>query len=371
MDEIQTEAELETPQVEAEESHDETESQQPDRPETAQETVTRIASELASSGSKDQSQEEKPLDPEEKAGPVKVPDLDPELSPPERLNAAEKQLFNNLPKGLKRAFHKTVKGFESQFTRTQQELVPKLREYHAIDEVLAPHLHEWAELGVTKSQAIAQLVGIHAALKNPQTKVEKFKWLANNCGIDINQLVGGGSQQSAGDISAHPQVIALQNELASLRNQISPIVTTHASAQMEFERAQSDQATAEMAAVQQEMDAAGRYKYPNLHDADFLINKAKPLVTRLKETVPNLGWGEALKMAHDILTRGSPGTFSSTTAPSLQPKQTQSKPINLTASVRGRSAATSAGGAATEIPYIKGESAADTVRRMMDQLGKG
>jgi hypothetical protein len=364
--------ELESNETEAEQIETE---QKPVR-ESVRETVERAHAELSKdAGSKDGDKETQGQSAEKADPGLKTDDkFDPELSPPQRLNAQQKEMFNNLPKGLKRAFHRAIRDQESHFTRTQQELVPKLREYQSIDEVVSPFLQEWAAQGVSKSQAIAQLVGVHAALKDPAQKVSKFRWLMQNCGITREELLGGEQEVSAAgvpNIEAHPVVQQLRNEIQSLQQQTAPILDSYSSAQSALEEQQIRAAQTEMSAVLDEKDATGRYLFPQLHDADFLQNRARPLVSALVENTPGLGYGQALKMAHDILVYGKPRDFGAVhqTKPPQQ-SITHSRQIAPSPSIRGRSASASAGSSG-ELPYVKGESARDTVRRVFESLSRG
>lgn len=373
MSEIQ---EVEDQEIETNEEITETDQPTESEPvrETAAETAKRIHDELSSRGT-DQDPEKGTESPE-KADPrqlnKKQEEFDPELSPPARLNAKEKEVFNNLPKGLKRAYHRAIRDTEATFTKAQMELVPKLREYQTIDEVVSPFLSEWASQGVSKSQAIAQLVGTHAALKDPNQKVGKFKWLMQNCGIRPEDLLEDGAQHTGATLENDPRYQALLQEVTSLRNQVYPILNNYTQAQEAAEAQAVNGALAEMQAVRDERDAAGRYLYPHLHDADFLNNKARPLVSVLVETTPGLGYGEALRRAHDILVNGRPRDLAqgNQAKPLQRTFNTQSRTITPSPSVRGRSATASAG-LVSDIPYVKGESAQETARRIFERMNRG
>ena len=102
-----------------------------DPKESVKDTVARIAKEIGE-GNKDEGAEkaeegdpaaDKPADVKTLGRQPNKPDFesDPELMPPERLNAKEKQLFQNLPKGLKKAWHRAIKDVEAGGTRNNQE----------------------------------------------------------------------------------------------------------------------------------------------------------------------------------------------------------------------------------------------------------
>ena len=83
--------------------------------ESAKDTVARIFKESQAkneTGDQGQNQETgKTVSNKNQVGskPELAEGIDPELLPPERLNSQQRQLFQNLPVGLKRGLHKTIK----------------------------------------------------------------------------------------------------------------------------------------------------------------------------------------------------------------------------------------------------------------------
>lgn len=271
--------------------------------ETARETTARVLREL-SSGKAEESKEkdsgtakvvkqaeQNPDDIVDPAQVAKELEIDPDLIPPARLDSREQQVFNNLPKTLKRAFSRSIKNLEAMTTNEKRDLAKATQESRSIIDAVQPFAAEWGSQGFTVPSAIAALAANQQKLMNPETRIKTFIEIGQSLGIDIDQLPAlakGEAVATPPDISAHPQFRALHESVTSL--------------QSEREQAQIQAAAApiaeEMRAVQHEIDpATGGYRYPELHDEAYL-ESLKPLVSTLVSTVPGIGYGEALRRAH-------------------------------------------------------------------------
>ena len=367
------------------ETEDLNESKEPDyeKGESVRETVLKAIQENAkdSPDSGDQSVEPvtKPKKSEAVEGKetqdISEDDLDPDLSPPARLDARAKQVFNNLPKTLKRAFSKSIKDLEAGFTKGQQELTPLKQKYSRIDELLQPHRSEWAQVGLTDDQAVAELINTHEKLKNPKTKEHTFRWLAQNTGLThLIKEPEEGQTSNEVDISSHPHVLALQNEISALHEKLAPVYDNY---QQTFQAEQSREvqtAVDEVTAVKNERDSLGRYRYPKLHDEEF-VARLRPLVVEAVRTAPtNIGYGVALRRVYEIFESpvGASAAQPNNSPPAVSNTQIHNRSSLAGVSVRGRSALPQGSSNGNiEVPPEARGSVRDTVAWVVKNRGRG
>jgi hypothetical protein len=118
---------------------------------------------------------------------ISADDLDPELQPPERLSSKAKVIFNNLPKTLKREFHKAVKDVEAggtkAITEARTEAQREMADARHIKEAVLPFAKEWADRGFTVPQGIMQLARAQQKLTDPKTKLQTYLALGQDLGI--------------------------------------------------------------------------------------------------------------------------------------------------------------------------------------------
>lgn len=269
-----------------------------------------------------------------------IEDLDPDLSPPERLKTAEKQMFNNLPKGLKRAFNRSIKDLEGAATQKFQEIAREKEEVRSIRDAVMPYAQKWGSQGFTIPQGVAALAAAQDKLTNEETKLPTFYELAKDIGVpqdileSIEAHIAGVSEQRevSNTILNHPEFKRLQERQNAL--------------ELELEQARSQEAikpiVAQFQAVQQEIDpASGQLKYPELQD-DTYLQSLKPRVTEIVRNEPQISFDAALRKAAD---ENRSRLFGSSFQPTsrLPASQTRTQNTNTRAhtaavSVRGRSA---------------------------------
>jgi hypothetical protein len=319
--------------------------------------------------------EEKPAQAEQvKKTKPKFDPEDPELKAPDRLEVHEKEMFRNLPAGLKRGFNRSLKNLQAMATRATQEYAAKTKEIGGVLEAAQPFAHMMAEQGLTLPQATAMLYSAHAKLSNPATREAAFLKLADDLGMDFEQLAARKrgevptGRSAPVDIESHPAFRSIQSQLQS--------VISERDQKVAHERSQlASSIVTEMEAVRDEWDAqAGRYRFPELHDASF-IERTKPLVVELVRTVPGLSHGEALRRAYTSLT-GKPAGASTqppqTKFPASSNSQIQNRAASAGVSVRGRLTPTVAsqgleGLSSKEIP----NDVRSTVRMVLENARRG
>lgn len=355
--------------------------------ESARETTARVLKELES-GKTDAEisapKEEKGVktvkpaqDSEDTVDPAQVAkelEIDPELVPPARLDAREQQVFNNLPKTLKRAFSRSIKNLEGMTTREKQELARATQEARGVTEAVQPFAAKWGSQGFTVPSAVAALAAAQERLTNPETGLQTFIAMGKDLGFDLDHVaaVARGEvalpQQQA--ITQHPEFRQLQQTVTTL--------------QSEREQAQLQAVAApiaeEMRAVQHEIEpSTGNYRYPELHDDNYL-ESLKPLVSTLVRTVPNLGYGEALRRAHySMQGQGASAQTQQTRLPAAQQQNQQTTPgafqpqraVSAAVTVRGASAPSVSKGTIGQPPPEALKDARATARWALEQLRAG
>jgi len=286
-----------------------------------------------------------------------------DTSPPVRLSAEQKEIFNALDPKLKMGVARMFLEHEREFTRTQQQLNSQINEVRGIHEAIQPFAAEWGELGYTVPQAIASLAATQSKLINPKTSLDTYIKLGADLGYDVSGLRGGegATAQPANDISTHPQFLALQSELNSVKGVVNGWRNEQTNANV-------SQIVAEMSAVRDEQDQFGRYRFPKLHEPGY-IESMKPLVSALVRTIPGLSYGEALKRAY-YSAEGIGNSQQAASSQQTKFPETNNRAIEAASSVRGRSAPGTSG---FSIPSAKDipDSPADTVRMVYEQLSRG
>jgi hypothetical protein len=293
-----------------------------------------------------------------------------QIPAPNRLRAEEKEAFHAMPEPLKRAVHGMFRAHEAEFTQAMQRTVARERESQHVVEAVRPYLlahPELSEQGFTESRLVGALVAAHQRLTDPKTQRQALAELAQQQGLGDNivQAIIGSGQGGAPDISTHPEIAALRERVARAESYQQQVQ------QQQFNGAVSG-IVSEMEQVRNEMDATGRYLYPELHDADFLEG-CKPLVSALVRALPGISYGEAFKRAYHTL-KGQYGNSLQGIQTRLPANNQQTERAQQAAvSVRGRSAPMN-GGTSTWIDEIPIEDLGDarrTTQLALENLRRG
>lgn len=322
------------------EGEEQTEGEVYDPNETARETTERIFKELkegksnGNTGEEGQTQAktEAPKDTNIKEKEEPDDKFDPELTPPERLKDRAKVMFNNLPKGLKREFHRAIREIEAGGTRVVQDAHRALGEVKSITEAVAPFATKWAERGFTIPAGIAALCAAQERLSNPETSLQKYLELGAELG-HIDALPDQIKQYAQQYQNQRQNTNILQNpEFQSLQERQEEIIEI-------LRHQQLNPIVSEMEAVRQEVDpASGRPRYPELADESYLLS----LKTRVSEIVrhdPNISYADALRAAADErrqLWFGYSSNSEQTRIPTANNNQQKQRAVNAAVSVRGK-----------------------------------
>lgn len=105
---------------------------------------------------------------------------------------------------------------EKDMDRGLNEQARRLKAYEPLEEVIAPHRQKWQVAGVDEATAVKQLLAASDWLeRDPQTAIA---YLAKQYGVTAQPT--GQPEQAQPTGTASPEIQALQQELASLKQQI-------------------------------------------------------------------------------------------------------------------------------------------------------
>jgi len=172
---------------------------------------------------------------------------------PQHWPAKDREFFAKQGPEVKTWLMSRHKAMEADYTRRSQEVAHVRREADELREIFKPFSEAMASDGMTIPMAVRQLTAAHHALiKDP---AQGIQWLAGKYGIDLKQIVEGGTQAGQPD----PNVKRLEDRLAQLEG------NTQRSAQHQ----QEQERNANLSKVEQfaeEQDAQGKPLRPHFDD---------------------------------------------------------------------------------------------------------
>lgn len=140
------------------------------------------------------------------------------LQAPAHWDAAAREMFAKQPPEVKKWLLDRHKAMEADYTKKTQDLSGTRKFTEELDEIFKPYEEEMRFSGVTRAQAIRELVGMHARLKaNP---VEGLKYLAEVSGVDIKTLA---STPSADPAAESPLVKELRKQVETLTGNLKQV----------------------------------------------------------------------------------------------------------------------------------------------------
>lgn len=292
-----------------------------------------------------------------------IPDMGIAYEAPNRLPPERKEAFKKLPRDVQKDIVDLFRNTESHFSKTQGELSAAVRESKHILEAVRPYylsVPEFAEKGITESALVSTLIGNHQKLLNPKTSKSKLAEIAASLGHNIKFIDDNGSESevSAG-VENSPQFRALQEELNQVKSHISNQITTE----------KASEHISDIEVAQNEKDASGNLAWPELHSRDF-IESVRPFVSAQVRNDPNLGYGEALKIAaiRYRLKNGNPSQLTQTKP--RQDNNINDRAVSGARTVRGGPTPSSVRGSLFE-GAKRGESMEDSVRAAIDLRRRG
>ena len=251
----------------------------------------------------------------------------PAIEPPARFPVEKKEWFNRQPREVQEEAIKGWNEIESHTTKLWQELNRKGARYSQLEQVMNHYTPQWNLKGITDVQAMAELCAAQDLLiKDPEGGADL---LLKRIGVTPEQLIARRGQN--GHVQQYQQQ-PQQNLLTA--EQVEEIIERKNRQSQEHYAVNS--AASEIEQVRRETEADGRYKYPELWDAEYL-QRVKPLVEVTRKTQPQVSWAEATKRAvHTLRIHegkiGSPSSYD----PRLSQEQEIAKAKAASVSIRGR-----------------------------------
>lgn len=217
----------------------------------------------------------------------------PSIPAPNSWSDADKAWFAELPPERQAYIAKREGEAHQQITRQGEEL----KRFDPIIRALEPHRARMQHVGVAEPEFISRLLNAEAALQNPQSRGQAFKWLADQYGFDLATLTG---QTPAGGQAAQPTdpaLAAINSKIAGLERWANGL-------------AEAEQRQARERNVASERDAQAKAdaylndpKYPHAKDLEGDIAS---LILASRQLGQTLTFEDAYKRA----TRANEGIWS-------------------------------------------------------------
>lgn len=261
--------------------------------------------------------------------------LPEELRPPEAFTAKEKEQFNRMPKGLRRAVNGMIGNLRRNATQVFQALNTERAQWKELNDVVQHHMPMWGKMQVTPVEAIDALC--RAQTKMVHDPVGGLWDQAQAAGLDFETL----AKIQRGEIQYKPQAIPLRQAPARNNSQGGGFTDIGQIVQNELRRNAIQQEVDEaLRSLISERDSSGAYTYPELHDQAFQ-NSLDDLVLEARRTTPGLSYREAIQKAWSFRV-GKPipaqADSSATNLPRLNGARNVNKDAALAGgSLRGRS----------------------------------
>lgn len=162
------------------------------------------------------------------------------IEPPADWSLEDQQLFRSQPPATQQWMLDKAKSFQSDYTTKMEEVSQNRAQFEDVFKVLEPRMRSIQMEGLSPGQAVQQLFALSDfAAEDPGRFIQ---WYAGQRGVDLSGLVNGGAPQEQLDVD--PTVAALQQENATLKQQLGATATQ----QQQFEqRYQADQSAAQRA----------------------------------------------------------------------------------------------------------------------------
>lgn len=147
-------------------------------------------------------------------------ELEP-IEPPANWPEEIREAFGAIPPQLQHWYVNTARHMQADYTRKTQAIAQEKQQiqraqanYAELDRITAPYEQQWALNGMSKPQAISQLIALsNFATNDPKGFIQYF---ANLRGVDLQQL---NEQQEYVD----PQVAALRQPLAEVQARLNQL----------------------------------------------------------------------------------------------------------------------------------------------------
>lgn len=147
-------------------------------------------------------------------------DLGP-LEPPHKWPLEQQQLFRKQPKEVQEWMMARDKEVGDAYGRKTSELAEQRRQFEPLAAIAQQR--DLQRHGVTPAQYFSELDRVYnEAIKRPDVFVQQF---ARQFGVDLAGLVGGARPAQPADDYNDPTVVAMQAEIAGLKQQLGQVGT--------------------------------------------------------------------------------------------------------------------------------------------------
>lgn len=284
-------------------------------------------------GEKSQGEPKRPVNDEkavkEVASATKEPAKEAEkaqaVAAPATWTVEGKQWFNAQPLEVKKEIAKRTTDMERQFHKVTTEAATIKREYADIDDAIRPFEKEWATRGVSRSQAIRNLVAANAYIE--QDLKGGLEMIARSYGTTLAKLASEDGQDGGSQAVLNTHLQPLMARIQSLESELQ-------TAKQEKEGQSRQSVLSELYSVRDETDGNGRYLRPELHDENFVAQMG-PVYKGLQQSFPSATPREILLKAYVALT----GKAIEPQRVQAQAQEHKEKARQATSSVRGVPAA--------------------------------
>lgn len=279
------------------------------------------------------------------------------IEPPGWFTAEQKQEFKKLPANMQKHTSTLVNNVISNAQRHIQKAVETSNQAEGVMKAVKPYFNEWNMRGVQVEQGVAQLCAIWDDLH--KGREESYVKLIQRIGLNpqkIAQILTGGAQGQNNFQSTLDPVLTKKIDTAY------DFAQTQRQATLQQQQQSEQRMWAEVGAgvdqARNEVDQAGNYRYPQLHNQNY-VQQIAPLIVQLRRADPNSDWATLARKATDMVERAGEVYKG---AP--QQQQQGQRRVITPISVRSRGAATQQ--ESVFVKPVKGERRTDTIRRVIE-----
>lgn len=294
------------------------------------------------------------------------------LKPPQGWTVENKEWFLKQPREAQEEHLRQYQNVQSSFTKYTQEMQREKQEYGQFREALKTKLPEWGLSGISAGQALTELISVQDMLV--KDKFRGFQHLLQTTGTTLDELI----DHFAGDSRQQYQPAQQQNQQLT-REEIANIIRAENQAMQQQTAQQRDQQSAatELEQLRQEIGPDGRYRYPELWDANNITGnywnnatwqRVQPLIEAARKINPNQRFGDTVKGSLETLRilSGNSGNPSPAPAQRFSQADELTKIRDASVSVRPRGN----GAIPTMTQAKRGETAAESAAAILEMFNK-
>jgi hypothetical protein len=294
------------------------------------------------------------------------------LQPPQGWDVKSKEWFLKQPREAQEEHLKQYQNVQGYFTKQTQEIQRERQEYGQFREALKTKLPEWGLSGISAGQALTELISVQDMLV--KDKFKGFEHLLRTTGTTLDELI----DHFAGDNRQQYQPAQQQNQQLT-REEIANIIRaeTQAMQQQTAQQREQQAAATELEQLRQEIGPDGRYRYPELWDANNITGnywnnatwqRVQPLIEAARKINPNQRFGDTVKGSLETLRilSGNSGNPSPAPAQRFSQADELTRVRDASVSVRPRGN----GAIPTMTQAKRGETPAESAAAILEMFNK-